>query len=321
LIFVCEGLCRRIQPAFGVPQPHLHALELAHGQEGPDQLDAQYRPDPNDLVGKRLQPAEQGRVLPALAQSRDRQLDQLRGSLKVRTGQRVVDRLGPFAVLLVPVARSSVQNPKSVGLFVQQPRVQRVGKEMVVAVPLAPVVEGDQEQVSSVESLERGLAAVLGGDGFAQRVMQSAQDGGVQSSSSSTTSFGKASRSLSGVARTTSSVGGWGNCRSDSASSPILGPAVLSAATTYGQNQHQRRLGPADQELVQPWPRYQNASEPRHVELGLQQGPGHDHPLKGQSPPPVDQHPWAVTRRLASRNPLGQSWSPRVAMIVPIGHP
>ena len=51
---------------------------------------------------------------------------------------------------------------------------------MVVAVPLAPVVEGNQEQVSSVEGLEHGLAAVLGGDGLAQRAMQSAQDGGVQ---------------------------------------------------------------------------------------------------------------------------------------------
>ena len=73
-----------------------------------------------------------------------------------------------------------MQNRQSVGLFVEQARVQNVGEEMVVAIPLAPVVEGDQEQVSPIEGLEHGLAAGLGGDGFAQRPVQSAQDGGVQ---------------------------------------------------------------------------------------------------------------------------------------------
>jgi hypothetical protein len=39
---------------------------------------------------------------------------------------------------------------------------------MVVSVPPAAVVEGNQEQVSSIESLQHGLAAVLTGDGIAQ---------------------------------------------------------------------------------------------------------------------------------------------------------
>ena len=68
----------------------------------------------------------------------------------------------------------------AVGLLVQQARSQHVGKEMVVAIPLAAVVERDQEQVPSIERLQHGLAAVLAGDGIAQWAAQPAQDGGLQ---------------------------------------------------------------------------------------------------------------------------------------------
>ena len=49
-----------------------------------------------------------------------------------------------------------------VGLLVQQTRAQDVGEEMVVAIPLAPVVERDHEQVAALERLQHRLAAVLG---------------------------------------------------------------------------------------------------------------------------------------------------------------
>ena len=75
----------------------------------PAYADAQHGPDPDHLVGQRLEPAAQRGVLPALAQRRDRQLDQVGGALEVLAGQRVADRLGPVAVLLVPVARPPVQ--------------------------------------------------------------------------------------------------------------------------------------------------------------------------------------------------------------------
>ena len=81
---------------------------------------------------------------------------------KSSAGQRVADRLGSFAVPLVPGARSPVQLMDAVGLLVKQMRAQHIGKEMVVAVPLAAVVERDQEQVRPIESLQHRLAAVLG---------------------------------------------------------------------------------------------------------------------------------------------------------------
>src|SRR5207344_2311740 len=47
-------------------------------------------------------------------------------------------------------------------------------------VPLAAVVERDQEQVSPLQRRQLGLAAVLAGDGIAQRAAQPVQDGGLQ---------------------------------------------------------------------------------------------------------------------------------------------
>ena len=90
------------------------------------------------------------------------------------------DRLGPLAVLLVPVARPPVQVPDPVGLLVQQVRLQDVGEQVVVAVPAPAVVERHQEQVGPVEGLQHRLAVVLAGDGVAQRAAQPAQDRGLQ---------------------------------------------------------------------------------------------------------------------------------------------
>ena len=55
------------------------------------------------------------------------------------------------------------------GPLIQQVRLQNVRKELVVAVPLAAVVERDQEQVPSIKSLEHGFAAVPAGNGIAER--------------------------------------------------------------------------------------------------------------------------------------------------------
>ena len=107
---------------------------------------------------------------------RDRQLDQVRRPLEVPGGQRVADGHGRLAVLLVPRARPPVQVRHLAGLLVQQARLQHVGEEMVVAIPPAAVVERDQEQVPPVQRLQHGLAAILPGDGIAQRTAQPAQD-------------------------------------------------------------------------------------------------------------------------------------------------
>ena len=136
------------------------------------------------LVGERLEPAQQRGLLSTPAQCGHGQLDQVRRSGKVLGGQRVADRLGPLAVLLVPRARPPVQVGNVLGLLVQQVRAQHVRKEVVVAIPPAAVVERDHEQVPALQRLQHGLPAVLAGDGIAQRAAQPVQDGGLQQEAS-----------------------------------------------------------------------------------------------------------------------------------------
>ena len=58
----------------------------------------------------------------------------------------------------VPPAGPPVQLGDLAGPLLEQVGAQDVGEQVVVAVPLAAVVEGDDEQVRAVERLEHGLA-------------------------------------------------------------------------------------------------------------------------------------------------------------------
>ena len=103
-------------------------------------------------------------------------LDEVGGSLEVFAVQGVADRRRLVAVSGVPVARPPVQFVDLVALLVEQPGSQHVGEQMVVAVPKAPVVERDQEQVPALEGLEHGPTAVLARHRIAERAVQPAQD-------------------------------------------------------------------------------------------------------------------------------------------------
>ena len=90
-------------------QAGFRALELTAIQQLPGVVDAEHGPERDQLVGQRLQPAEHATSCRPLRMAGHRPLDQVRRPLEVLAGQRVADRLGPFAVLLVPVARPPVQ--------------------------------------------------------------------------------------------------------------------------------------------------------------------------------------------------------------------
>ena len=175
-----RGLVRRVEPPLGVPQPLLDALDLAPDEERPGVGVAQHGPDAEQLVGERLEPPPQRGLLPILASRRDRKLHQVRRPRNVPARHRVADGLGAVAVLLVPLACPTVQLGRQLGLLVQEARPQDVGEELVVAVPLAPVVERDEEQVASIERLQHGLAPALAGHGVAQRAGQPVEDRGLQ---------------------------------------------------------------------------------------------------------------------------------------------
>ncbi len=91
---------------------------------------------------------------------------------------RIASDRSPFCSYHSLARRCSSGNV--LGLLVQQARLQHVGEEVVVAIPPTPVVERDEEQVPSIERLQRRLAAALAGDGVAQRPAQPGQDRGLQ---------------------------------------------------------------------------------------------------------------------------------------------
>ena len=76
------------------------------------------------------------------------------GPVEVPRGQRVPDRLLGQIVALVPLAGALVQQRHLVRLLAEQARPQHVGEQVVVAVPLPPVVQGDEEEVGALEGDE-----------------------------------------------------------------------------------------------------------------------------------------------------------------------
>ena len=57
-------------------------------------------------------------------------------------------------------------------LLSQQARMQHVRKQVVVPIPVPPVVESDDEQVRSLQRLKHRFPAILAGDGIAQWAAQ-----------------------------------------------------------------------------------------------------------------------------------------------------
>jgi hypothetical protein len=57
----------------------------------------------------------------------------------------MVDRLELITVLLVPDARPSVQPRNVVGPLVEQVRLQHIRKQLVIAIPLAAIIQRNQK--------------------------------------------------------------------------------------------------------------------------------------------------------------------------------
>ena len=53
------------------------------------------------------------------------------------------------------------------GVFLPQACLQNLGEEVMIAIPLARVIERNDEQIATLESLQRPAAIFLSGDGIA----------------------------------------------------------------------------------------------------------------------------------------------------------
>ncbi len=94
--------------------------------------------------------AQQRGLLPVPAHGWHGQLDQVCGSFEVWGGQRMADRVGRRAVLRVPRARAPMQRRNKIRLLILQMGPEHIGKQMVIAIPEAPVVQRNHKKVAAL---------------------------------------------------------------------------------------------------------------------------------------------------------------------------
>ena len=152
----------------GIVEPSLQAVEVAGHHEGPAGHDVQHRARADHCVRQRADPGEQLAVLAGASDLGHGFLHQVGGPGEVLRGQRVPDGLRGEALPGVPVAGPPVQLRDQVGVLAEQPGVQHVGEEVVVAVPRTLGVQRDQEQVVPLQVREHRGAPALSADGVAQ---------------------------------------------------------------------------------------------------------------------------------------------------------
>ena len=79
-------------------------------------------------------------------------------------------------VRLVPLARPPVQRTGAVRILRRGTRQEHIAEKVVVAVPLAAVIERDDEEVPPLQLLQLRSAILPSRDGVAQRAGQSVED-------------------------------------------------------------------------------------------------------------------------------------------------
>ena len=167
---------QRRQGSFGGAQPSVRVVHVAIAEPAPRGDDVEDRAAAYDVVRQPSDPAPEGPVLPLPAGLGQGALDEVRRVLDVVAGDRVCDRVIGAAVFGVPPSRRAVQTLHTVGLLAGEPGPQRVGEEVVVAVPPPLLIEGNDEQVGALEDREHVVSVVPAGERVAQRAGQLAED-------------------------------------------------------------------------------------------------------------------------------------------------
>ena len=167
----------------GVCQPLLETLDPIALRERGDEPDGEHRAVPHDVRRQLVDPAADDGFSPLAQHGRDGQLDLSGGQLDVVGCKRVPDRCLGLVRLVEPLTGAAVQLGHLCGPLIAQAHVEHIGEEVVVPIPGAVCVEGDDEQVLPFQGLQHLLAARRPGDRIAQRGTQSVEDRGVQQES------------------------------------------------------------------------------------------------------------------------------------------
>src|SRR5579872_3553111 len=114
---------------------------------------AEYRSAAEYLIGEYLEPVKHRGLLSTPEHCDHTQLDQVRRSREIGGSQRVADRIGRRPMLRVPLAGAPMQRRYLIGLLRPQMRREYFGKEVVIAIPVARVIERHDKEVASLQSL------------------------------------------------------------------------------------------------------------------------------------------------------------------------
>src|SRR5690554_6169055 len=92
----------------------------------------------------------------------------------------MADGLARLAVLLVPEACAPMQMGDSIGLLLPQTRLQHIGEKVMIAIPLALIVQWNDKQVLSFHTFQHRPAIGSRRNRIAQGPAQPVEDGGLQ---------------------------------------------------------------------------------------------------------------------------------------------
>ena len=168
------------QRALRIGQPIRHPVGLAGQGLAPRVRHAELRVAPNRLWGQGVEPSAHRAQLAGVEVAQRGLGHQDAGVAEVARLEHVPDGLVVIAPGLVPRCRPSVQIRDVARMAHRQPRTEDLREQRVISVPAAFVVEGDDEQVGTLELLQPRLALRLARHGIAKRTAQAIEDGGAQ---------------------------------------------------------------------------------------------------------------------------------------------
>ncbi len=106
--------------------------------------------------------------MPAAAHFGDGTFNQICRSLEVLRRDCVVNRIIHRTMLLIPHAGALVQRGNLFRQIRHQMHTENLGKEVMVAIPVAPVIQRNDKEVAALKGLQPRLAFLLARDGSAE---------------------------------------------------------------------------------------------------------------------------------------------------------
>ena len=155
-------------------------LEPARVERHPDPRRRQGRVRGNKFGGQSVEPPAHRFQLPGVEVLAPVRRHQPSAERDIARGDRVADRLGRIAVVLIPLRRPLVQRRRLLRCRARKLMAQQPGEEVVVPEPAVLVVQRDQEQVGTMDFADEFCAVGPSRERVAQRCTHAVEDRGQQ---------------------------------------------------------------------------------------------------------------------------------------------